>query len=240
MQGKKVSSRCKHSTMMVVIIIVMHVPGFILSKHFTWFKAQEKCRDLNESLTLNETQPGKPYWTGYYKRQSRWIKIIGCYNESDVRISDYQQYSLTSSSPGLCQELCLVQNWSLFAIQAKLCICLPHALDVLPLIPNMCNYTCDNSLLLASECGGESSFNVFESENYTQNVQSKTWRMKMLECQSFGAYLLGNLSLLSAALACMSVNEAFSGPRWIGVVRYTYESTDRAVTELVKTGIYIS
>lgn len=52
---------------------------FVCSKK-TWFEAQTDCRNMNQSITLNENEPEQDYWTGRYKRTSHWIKIIGIFH----------------------------------------------------------------------------------------------------------------------------------------------------------------
>ena len=50
------------------------------SEKLTWFEAQKLCRYKNQTLTLNQSESNQVYWTGFYKRTSHWIKIIGTCN----------------------------------------------------------------------------------------------------------------------------------------------------------------
>lgn len=43
----------------------------------TWFKAQSKCKNKNQSLTLSTNKSSSFYWTGTYNRTSHWIKLLG-------------------------------------------------------------------------------------------------------------------------------------------------------------------
>lgn len=43
----------------------------------TWFEAQTICRENKQSLTVWKNESTNFYWTGFYKKTSHWIKIIG-------------------------------------------------------------------------------------------------------------------------------------------------------------------
>lgn len=44
----------------------------------TWFDAQEHC--LGQGLSVEGHNSDKPYWTGFYRRLSPWINILGQYH----------------------------------------------------------------------------------------------------------------------------------------------------------------
>ena len=46
---------------------------------WTWFEAQTECRKRNQTLPFKEDEPLNisHFWTGFYKRRSPWIKILG-------------------------------------------------------------------------------------------------------------------------------------------------------------------
>lgn len=48
-----------------------------VNQSVTWFEAQTFCRNKNLTLTLKKYASGNSYWTGFYKKTSHWIKIIG-------------------------------------------------------------------------------------------------------------------------------------------------------------------
>lgn len=43
----------------------------------TWFEAQTLCRNKNQSLSLKTNESTDFYWTGFHRKTSHWIKIIG-------------------------------------------------------------------------------------------------------------------------------------------------------------------
>ena len=45
------------------------------------------------------------------------LLFSGCYNESQLQPISVYEADLQSSSPGLCQEMCLQKNLLLFAVQ---------------------------------------------------------------------------------------------------------------------------
>lgn len=145
------------------------------SRAFTWFEAQTKCREKNQSLTLWKKESTSFYWTGFYRKTSYWIKIIGCYSAKLIQNDNYKNFELVISSPPLCQERCFQENVFLFAVQATICICLSDALELSTnqLTPSNCTYTCDEGGLLSTECGGKSAFNVFHTDTTNLNVNSR-------------------------------------------------------------------
>lgn len=50
---------------------------YIIGGDLTWFEAQTECRKRNQTLTFKENGPPSYFWTGFYKRRSPWIKILG-------------------------------------------------------------------------------------------------------------------------------------------------------------------
>nr|XP_034304425.1 uncharacterized protein LOC105340218 isoform X1 [Crassostrea gigas] len=155
-----------HTTTLFIAVITV----FDCSK-VTWFKAQKICRDMNQSITLHKNESDKYYWTGLYNRTSHWIKIIGCYSES---ILQYSNYTLPFvSSLFQCQEYCLQQSTDKFAVQGSKCVCLSPNFDATEnqLPSSECTYTCGNSTLLSTECGGNLTVNVFFTDMTDLNTR---------------------------------------------------------------------
>lgn len=159
----------------------------------TWFEAQTLCRNKNQSLTLKKNESTDFYWTGFHRKTSHWIKIIGCYNASSLL--HIISTELAISSPQLCQEYCLQENIHKFAVQQNTCQCLSDDFDdsQSPLSPSECKYTCENSTLLSTECGGESAFNVYFTDTATM-TEIKS-RCLALECGRTPIYVNSACSL---------------------------------------------
>lgn len=157
------------------------------TKALTWFDAQKECMEKNQSLTQRGNESTSFYWTGLYKKRSQWIKIIGCYATSEIQNVINKTFELSISSPPLCQERCLQESQYLFALQAKSCNCLSDSFDNSQnrLAPSNCTFKCNESGLLSTECGGESSFNVFLTDTTNLSVQS---RCLSLECDKSPKY----------------------------------------------------
>lgn len=139
----------------------------------TWFEAQSICRERNQTLTLKSNESADFYWTGFYKRLSHWIKIIGCYNSSTLKYNI--STNLSTLSPPLCQEYCLQRNFYFFAVQSYRCLCLSRSDfrdDTNHLNPSECRYTCNDTTLLSTECGGESAFSVFRTDTSKLGINS--------------------------------------------------------------------
>lgn len=68
--------------------------------------------------------------------------------------------------------------------QAERCICLSNSFDNFEnqLLPLNCTYTCNESGLLSTECGGESAFNVFLTDTTDLTVKS---RCLSLQCGDY-------------------------------------------------------
>ncbi|XP_065937672.1 uncharacterized protein [Magallana gigas] len=139
----------------------------------SWFEAQSICRERNQTLTLKSNESTDFYWTGFYKRLSHWIKIIGCYNSSTLKYNISTNLSLLS--PPLCQEYCLQRSFYVFAVQSYRCLCLSRSGfrdDTNHLNPSECTYTCNDTTLLSTECGGESAFSVFRTDTSMLGINS--------------------------------------------------------------------
>lgn len=151
------------------------------SEPYTWFEAQATCREKNQSLTLRNNESTVFYWTGFYRKISFWIKIIGCYSETAMQHGVMDIFQLSKPSPPLCQKHCYQKRVSVFAVQARKCICLSMSFDYTKnqLAASSCVYTCDEMDFLSTECGGESAFNVFLTDILNLSVTS---RCLSLEC----------------------------------------------------------
>nr|XP_034307344.1 uncharacterized protein LOC105338041 [Crassostrea gigas]XP_034307345.1 uncharacterized protein LOC105338041 [Crassostrea gigas] len=158
----------------VITLFIAALPGLCWSMPgITWFKAQAECKNKNQALTICTNKSSTFYWTGVYNRTSHWIKLLGCYNASSVQLENEIIFSI--SSPPLCQEYCLQKNILEFAVKGNSCICLPNGFDDLKnrLPPSKCTYMCDKALLMSSECGGESAFNIFSTETSILDIKSR-------------------------------------------------------------------
>lgn len=153
---------------------------------FTWFEAQTVCRERNQTLTLQSNESNSFYWTGFHKRLSHWIQIIGCYNASTIECEIYTELPLFS--PPLCQKFCLQKEIYLFAVQRNTCLCL-HAKDFddkkNQLNPSKCAYTCNETTLLSTECGGELAFNVFLTDTTILGIQTRCISLQCGAAQIF-------------------------------------------------------
>ncbi|XP_055999501.1 uncharacterized protein LOC125655776 isoform X2 [Ostrea edulis] len=152
------------------------------SNGYTWFEAREACQEKNDSLTIKKAQSDGYYWTGNYKRISKWIKLIGCCKMTDV--TAVRIFNMVNSSAGLCQELCGSDDYATFAVQSGSCFCLNN--DYLNRMMSttsatLCNFTCNNHFddVLSTECGGNTTVNVFSTgtevfysqDNYCLSLQ---------------------------------------------------------------------
>ncbi|XP_034307350.2 uncharacterized protein [Magallana gigas] len=156
----------------------------------TWFEAQTICRENKQSLTVWKNESTNFYWTGFYKKTSHWIKIIDCYNATEIQYGNVDFVELRDSSPQLCQEHCLRKNISLFAVQARKCICLSDGFDYSKgkLDPSNCSYMCSDTTLLSTECGGETGFNVFLTDTTILNIDGRCLTIQCVADPKFTDY----------------------------------------------------
>lgn len=187
-------------------------------KPSSWFEAQAYCRNAKQSLTLSKNQSSTFYWTGFYKRTSNWIKIIGCYSSS---LHDTDSRELSISSPLLCQEYCFEENIHMFAVKESTCVCLNGSFDDSKnrLNSSECSYKCDNTTLLSTECGGESAYSVFLTDNFM------TWTAGKENCNKNNSYLLWNIDFSDLTSTCKGLDNK-TDQRWIGIVKEKYMNTD--------------
>lgn len=62
-----------------------------VNQSVTWFEAQTFCRKKNLTLTSKRNASGNSYWTGFYKKTSHWIKIIGN-NINHMHCADFAHF----------------------------------------------------------------------------------------------------------------------------------------------------
>nr|XP_022302966.1 uncharacterized protein LOC111110661 isoform X2 [Crassostrea virginica] len=207
--------------------------------NLNWFEAQEQCRDRG-GLTIEDDKSDQSYWIGRYRRITPWIKIKGCFKDSVLsNITPKLSLSMFRTSVGICQEMCQRHNTTVFAVKAKNCICIEDVSAMFlseSVDPKNCNSDCFlvKNDIYENECGGNSSYNVFEFESNTAIGNSSFgpgtgWTQAMKNCKDAEqpSYLFGNVELQNANLACNSIE--FSNNIalfWIGVARQMYLNKD--------------
>ncbi|XP_078309858.1 uncharacterized protein LOC111110221 isoform X2 [Crassostrea virginica] len=140
--------------------------------NLNWFEAQEQCRDRG-GLTIKKDKSNQSYWIGRYRRITPWIKIKGCFNDSVLsNITRKVSLSMFRKSVGICQEMCQRHNTTVFAVKGENCICIQDVSAMFlseSVDPQNCNSTCFpvQNDIYENECGGNSSYNVFEFESNT-------------------------------------------------------------------------
>ncbi|XP_062615158.1 uncharacterized protein LOC134276894 [Saccostrea cucullata] len=130
----------------------------------TWFEAREACRSHNLTLQTNEIVGNATYWTGRYKKLSRWIHLLGCY--SDQSFNESEKFHMPHRSVGLCEGICSsLNNLRHFAVKGSTCICLIGFVSTTHLTPKACDLSCDTDTRqpFANECGGSSAYNLYVS-----------------------------------------------------------------------------
>nr|XP_034315823.1 uncharacterized protein LOC117685508 [Crassostrea gigas]XP_034315824.1 uncharacterized protein LOC117685508 [Crassostrea gigas] len=117
--------------------------------------------NLGIHTLFNETY----FWTGHYTRLSGWIKIIGCFEETAVNTLKQKSYEMHFPSAGLCQEVCLVSNYSVFGLQLKQCVCLEQIPKQRSRGANDCSLSCSikANLTFQNDCGGNKTYSLFKS-----------------------------------------------------------------------------
>ncbi|XP_062615157.1 uncharacterized protein LOC134276893 [Saccostrea cucullata] len=151
---------------------------------FNWFEAQEICQ--GRGLTTETTGlSNKDSWTGRYIRLSQWIKIIGCYPDSNIT-NHYPRVVeiMERKSVGACQEICKNENSSTFAVKLNKCTCLKGLVNfdyMFEYSPSHCNYSCDSiDEIYSRECGGETAYNVYISDQDDSIMTNKS--CMLLQC----------------------------------------------------------
>lgn len=158
-----------------------------------WHDAQMLCSKNKTVLTnvlYNASSADGYYWTGYYVRMSQWIKIIGCFRDSNVERTSLlkRTFEMQFPSAGLCQENCLTFNYSVFGIKSTKCVCLQNVPQEENEGASQCQRLCENkysnetSIKFLQDCGGEKNYNVFKSDFFKQDWPSTT-KMECLSIQ---------------------------------------------------------
>lgn len=158
-----------------------------------WHDAQLHCRQNQTVLTNalhNASSADGYYWTGYYVRMSQWIKIIGCFRDTNVERTSLlkRTFEMRFPSAGLCQENCLMFNYSVFGVKSTKCVCLQNVPQEEYEGASQCHLLCENkysnetSIKFSQDCGGEKNYNVFKSDFLKQDSTSTT-EMRCLSIQ---------------------------------------------------------
>ncbi|XP_062603763.1 uncharacterized protein LOC134265557 isoform X2 [Saccostrea cucullata] len=131
-----------------------------------WFEAQQQCHKINDTLPRNTSASTEmEIWTGFYLRQSSWIKILGCFDSKNIY--GYQEFLKNHLSAGYCHEICSSLNSTIFGIKEKKCVCLGRSILSKTILPNQCNETCrqDTEGFGFSECGGPNAYSVYTADS---------------------------------------------------------------------------
>lgn len=167
-----------------------------------WTEAQMYCRNhgkvLTNELVSNAWMSNQYYWTGFYIRISRWIKIIGCYdhNAVDEKMS-VKTYKMRFPSSGLCQEFCLNFNLSIYGLKSNTCVCL----EGLPLQGSRrssdCNLPCDEEYSAETkikylyDCGGNATFTLFKSDSNSEKLILEGFECLSIQCAKQSKIFVG-------------------------------------------------
>ncbi|XP_062601827.1 uncharacterized protein LOC134263491 isoform X2 [Saccostrea cucullata] len=143
-------------------------------KTWNWFEAQQYCSNTNDTLKAVGVTPNSlEHWTGFYRRYSPWIKLLGCFDSEVVNKQRTFHFYFNFSSAGLCQEICASVNSTLFGIQLEKCVCFENPIFAETISPDQCNITCndvgDEVRIKFSECGGPNAYTLYKSEDDGDN-----------------------------------------------------------------------
>ncbi|XP_062615156.1 uncharacterized protein LOC134276892 [Saccostrea cucullata] len=136
------------------------------SARWNWFDAQNYCKSANSTLTIHTSVQGPSYWTGRYQRISHWIKLLGCFEDTDVLKYADENITMENITAGFCQGMCMKSKKTIFAIKNRTCLCLRRRVQRNGRNASECNFTCANHIdsKFTKECGGVNAFNVFKSK----------------------------------------------------------------------------
>nr|XP_022300692.1 uncharacterized protein LOC111108899 [Crassostrea virginica] len=164
---------CKLWTFLFFVLILTLIKE---SSTLNWFEAQKQCRERG-GLTIKSNESDQSYWTGRYRRITPWITIKGCFNDSflaNISTELYINVSMRENSVGICQETCQSKNTTVFAVKGSECVCIKSVRRTFwgaSADPSNCNLKCQNTNnIYKNECGGNSSYNVFEFISDVEDV----------------------------------------------------------------------
>ncbi|XP_061186993.1 uncharacterized protein LOC133195144 [Saccostrea echinata] len=144
---------------------------------WNWFEAQQHCSHTNDTLKTNDvTLNSFQHWTGFYRRYSPWIKLLGCYDSKVVNEHRTYNFYFNFTSAGFCREICASVNLTHFGIQLKECVCFEGPVFAETIPSNQCNSLCydvgDEGGIKFLECGGPNAYTLYTSED--DNVKRRT------------------------------------------------------------------
>ncbi|XP_078340571.1 uncharacterized protein LOC111106908 [Crassostrea virginica] len=212
---------CKLWTFLFCVLILTIITE---SSTLNWFEAQKQCRGKG-GLTIKKNMSDQSYWTGRYRRITPWIKIKGCFSDSfisNISTDMYINVSMWKKAVGICQEICQRKNITVFAVKGSECVCIksvgrtpwPASAD-----PSNCNFQCQNtSNIYKNECGGNSSYNVFE---FVSDIKDRNQRCLSLQCSPKDKKFIPELCSKSLRKLChfqVGSSSEFAG--WIDAMKH--------------------
>ncbi|XP_062603752.1 uncharacterized protein LOC134265552 [Saccostrea cucullata] len=225
-------SAVEYRLLLYVVFFLVLIQDNIYSmpnQNWNWFEAQQHCINDNGTLKINPVMTSdNEYWTGVYRRYSAIIKILGCYSVDDLQQTKNLTFIMKYASAGFCQEICEAISPSNFGIKAMECVCFKETLTARTISSTQCNETCPKYTsddFSFAECGGRNAYTLYSSDIQTR----QGWIESMNLCESLlsPSYLVGNLSIYDANIACEQLKRTQNESSWIGVANEVYVGYDR-------------
>ncbi|XP_055999498.1 uncharacterized protein LOC125663540 isoform X2 [Ostrea edulis] len=175
---------------------------------WNWFEAQQLCKENNDSLPKPNTFSSwtRQHWTSQYRRYSFWIKILGCYNDTEP--DDTQTFQMDIPSAGFCQEICATVNSSTFGIK-KECKCFGNLFMEQPVSQNHCNMVHQTTGRF-TELGSINAYTLYESDfNVTKRDKIYCVAIQCHKHKQFYFVPDANCSLSFGAVCQNSVSKSY-------------------------------
>ncbi|XP_062568021.1 uncharacterized protein LOC134230272 isoform X2 [Saccostrea cucullata] len=153
---------------------------------------------------------------------------LGCFQDQPNRtlsgINRMGDYKLTVER---CRDFCT--DYQFYGVEfGGQCFCGNFFTSFIKTPENECNMKCKGDT--RQTCGGANRINIYSNLDYETEITTNwTSSMQICKTRSPSSYLIGNVSLTDATLACKQLQRKQIGLSWLSIAKEVYTGYDRGV-----------
>ncbi|XP_062586872.1 uncharacterized protein LOC134248494 isoform X2 [Saccostrea cucullata] len=155
-------------------------------------------------------------------------EYLGCFKDQPNRtlsgINRIGDFTLTVES---CREFCT--DYQFYGVMfGGECFCGNFFTSFIKKPERECNMKCNGDT--RQTCGGADRINIYSNLNYETEIKTNwTSSMQICKTRSPSSYLIGNVSLTDATLACKQLQRRQRGISWLSIAKEMCTGFDRGV-----------
>ncbi|XP_062586874.1 kremen protein 2-like [Saccostrea cucullata] len=155
-------------------------------------------------------------------------EYLGCFEDKPKRtLSGSSRHDDSELTVESCRKFCA--DYQFYGVEfGKECFCRNFFTSFIKKPECECNVKCSGNK--TQTCGDFYRINIYSNANYETEIKTNwTSSMQICKTRTPSSYLIGNVSLTDATLACKQLQRKKRGPSWLSIAKEMYSGYDRAV-----------